>query len=396
MKSFKQYITEVFDKPYKWRGGRLAKGVIAPNNDGIPEDYVFKTCEGEIMQSLKSFKTFLKEGAGSKGEQMEYAIVSAINGNEEPQEKIILGSGKKVVDSLKLKGKAKVLGGGTIEVTKDWSQYWEGCKVPSSTKTPKTDFKVEKQKISLKTGGDAQLMSGGRNESKATFYAAVRNSKAKPTELLGKIECAMNELVGHAQTDDYLKSKIKDKTDEAVNKANKAHKVIQNDLRKLFASDSNFTYAFCYEAMTGDVKFGGNDGTCTHFLTCTFKGEDAHLIPVSNKSYVNKIANRVGVSVRFKSSSQSKTIDGKKVKTGKRSYWSVVGLLVSKLNEEIENVDGMLTEGVLKNIISRVKAWWSKQWQSIKEWISKSWMNLLEFLGIEPVVSFKNKIEFTP
>ena len=25
MKSFKQYITEVFDKPYKWRGGILAK-----------------------------------------------------------------------------------------------------------------------------------------------------------------------------------------------------------------------------------------------------------------------------------------------------------------------------------------------------------------------------------
>jgi|TARA_R110000824_G_scaffold314345_2_gene501204 hypothetical protein len=54
MKSFKQYITEVFDKPYKWRGGRLAKGVIAPNNDGIPEDYAFKTSDGGLIELTAS------------------------------------------------------------------------------------------------------------------------------------------------------------------------------------------------------------------------------------------------------------------------------------------------------------------------------------------------------
>ena len=50
MKSFKQFITEVFDNPYKWRGGRLAKGVISPKNDGIPEDYVFKTSDGGLIE----------------------------------------------------------------------------------------------------------------------------------------------------------------------------------------------------------------------------------------------------------------------------------------------------------------------------------------------------------
>ena len=54
MKSFKHYITEVFDKPYKWRGGRLAKGSITPNNDGIPESYVFKVSDGGLIELTAS------------------------------------------------------------------------------------------------------------------------------------------------------------------------------------------------------------------------------------------------------------------------------------------------------------------------------------------------------
>ena len=46
MKSFKEYITEVFDKPYKWSGGNVAKGSISPKNQGIPEEYRFKTSDG--------------------------------------------------------------------------------------------------------------------------------------------------------------------------------------------------------------------------------------------------------------------------------------------------------------------------------------------------------------
>ena len=54
MKSFKEYITEVFDNPYKWRGGGVAKGSITPNNDGIPEDYVFKTSDGGLIELTAS------------------------------------------------------------------------------------------------------------------------------------------------------------------------------------------------------------------------------------------------------------------------------------------------------------------------------------------------------
>ena len=54
MKSFKHYITEVFDNPYKWRGGGVAKGSITPNNDGIPEEYVFKTSDGGLIELTAS------------------------------------------------------------------------------------------------------------------------------------------------------------------------------------------------------------------------------------------------------------------------------------------------------------------------------------------------------
>ena len=51
MKSFTQYITEVFDKPYKWRGGHdVAVGDITPDNDGVMDDYAFKTSDGGTIE----------------------------------------------------------------------------------------------------------------------------------------------------------------------------------------------------------------------------------------------------------------------------------------------------------------------------------------------------------
>ena len=54
MKSFNQYITEVFDNPYKWRGGNVAKGSITPKNSGIRENYVFKTADGGLIELTAS------------------------------------------------------------------------------------------------------------------------------------------------------------------------------------------------------------------------------------------------------------------------------------------------------------------------------------------------------
>ena len=341
---------------------------------------------------MKSFKTHIREAGRSRGEQMEHAIVTAVNGKEEQQPNIDLGAGRKVADALKLKGSAEVLGASQINVTPQWAQYWPSGKVPGSTKTPKTDIKIGKKKISLKTGSAAQLMSGGKNESVATFYTALERSGTSKSDILTKIETAINDRSASSVAAGKLAGEIKKGEDQAIAKADAAHKILQSDLKSLFADDKNFAFHFCYEAMAGEAKFGGNDGTCTHFLTCDFDGNNVHLIPVTNKAYVNKIASRVKPTVRFKTTS----VKSKGVKTGQYRYWSVVGLIVDKLTEEIESVGDVLNEGVLDRIIKKIKSFVTKLMGKVKQFLAQSWKNILEFLGFEPDVYMNNTPDFTP
>ena len=131
---------------------------------------------------MKDFKDLYKSAknqqslteARSRGEEMEEFIIAAINKEPQPVSKFGIEDGAGESDcksnsAKQGKGKGMVLGADQLEVTELWSQYWLPGKVPASTKTPKTDFKIGDYKMSLKTGGAAQLMSGGRNESVATF-----------------------------------------------------------------------------------------------------------------------------------------------------------------------------------------------------------------------------------
>jgi len=345
---------------------------------------------------MKSFRNYIVEAARSRGEQMEHAIVTAINGDEQPQPKIELGAGKKVAEALGMNCCAAVLGASQIEVTDAWSQFWPGGKVPGSTKTPKTDIKVAKSKISLKTGDDAQLMTGGKHESTATFFAALDKSKSKPSDMMKRIEEGITQLSGSAVAAGQTRKEIKKGTDKRLMKANAIHKVLQEDMRKMFSSDPKFAYHFCYEAMTGEAKFGGNDGTCSHFLTCTFDGDNAHLIPVTDKGYVSKIAKRINVTVRFKSASEKRTVNKVESKTGRYRYWSVVSLIADKLNEEIDMAGNYLTEGRIRNIINRMKAFVARLWNKVKDWLAKSWSNIFTFLDMKPDVNHINKLSFAP
>jgi hypothetical protein len=346
------------------------------------------------MQRFIEYVLHEADQGRSRGEAMEHAIVTALNGKEKPQKGIPKGAGTKVVTTLKLSGKAQVLGAEQIDVSELWSQYWPGGKVPSTTKTPKTDIMIGRKKISLKTGGAAQLMSGGKNESIATFYAAVDQLGIDPDDggIYKKIENAILNLADRSVAAGPLKAEIAKGKDQAVKKADAAHKILMSDMNKLFASNRDFAYEFCYEAMSGDVKFGKNLGACTHFLTCGFDGENAHLVPVTNASYVNKVVKKTKVSVRFKTTSEK--VGG--VKTGRYKWWPVVGLVTNKLDEEIQAAGDLLTEGILSNIISKVKAFAVNLWKKVGSYIRKSWENLIDFLGLTPDVRFKNNIDFTP
>lgn len=356
------------------------------------------------MKTFKQFRQSINEHhilyeGRSRGEAMEEVIVAAVNGSPQGDDTfgIDAEAGVKVAQFLKktgISGKAKVLGADTIEVSNEWSRFWDGS-VPASTKTPKTDFMVGNAKISLKSGDAAQLMSGGKNESLATFYTALSKTSNIENHIADKLTDMFENLAPASVAPGDLRSVIAQKKDEIVTKADQAHKSLMTELKTIFNNNTDFRNAFAYEAMSGETKFGGNDGTCTHFLVTTFDGEQSSIHSVSDKSYVSKIANQMKVSVRFKTTSVKRKIGGRTQKTGEYRYWSVIGLIVDKMQEDLEhNADNLLTEASIMDFFRRV-------WQRIKaallkavNYVRKSPMNVFKFLEVEPEISFNNNVRF--
>lgn len=344
---------------------------------------------------MGSFKQFVTEGR-SRGEDMEDVIIAAWNKQTEPKGvDIPSGAGKNIAAFLRkqgVKGKASSLGASTIDVSKEWAKFWPGT-VPSSTRTPKTDIMIGTNRVSLKTGDSAQLMSGGRNESLATFYTAAKASKLNK-KVTDKIGAILKDLAGSSVAKSNLKDEIKSGKDKVVVAADKAHKTIMGILKKEFSSNEAFANAFASEAMSGYVKFGNSAGTAQYFLTASWDGKKAGWHDVSDKSYVSNIASKMKTSVRFKTTS----IKTKAGKTGEYRYWSVVGLIADKLNESFAPYeDGKLelTEGILGDIANKVKGWFSKIWSGVMSYINKGIKFLLKFLGLSPEVSYNNNIDMT-
>lgn len=344
---------------------------------------------------MLSFNQYITEGR-SRGEAMEDVIIAAVNKTKPEGDTFGINpdAGVAVADFLAkngIKGRGQVLGADQMEVSKSWAKFWDGS-VPSSTKTPKTDFVIGKAKISLKTGGAAQLMSGGKNESVATFYAALEKTKdSMKKEVVDKLTNMFEGLAPSSVAEKDLRSVIKSQKDEIVNKANTAHKELMSELSGIFDNNTDFRNAFAYEAMSGEVKFGGNMGTCTHFLVTDFDGKKSSLHSVSDASYVSKIAKKMKVSVRFKTTS----VKTKAGKTGEYRYWSVVGLILDKMQEDIDHMDmTTLTEGAVMDFFKAVWTRIKTVFQKAVVWAKQSWQNLIQFLEVQPDITFNNNITY--
>ena len=324
---------------------------------------------------------------------MEHVIVSAVNGAPKGEGDIPAEAGIRVAQFLKkngVTGSAKVLGADTMDVSPKWKEYFGGS-VPAATRTPKTDFVVGKNKISLKTGDAAQLMSGARNESLATFYTALeKGGDGIHEEVIAKLNKMFEGMAPASLSATDLRTAIKNQSDEMVNRANEAHKLMQNELAKIFNTNQEFRNAFAHEAMSGEVKFGGGIGACSHFLVSDFDGSRNKYKSVDDMAYVAKVANQMKVSVRFKTTSVKRG----GVKTGEYRYSSVVGLNVDKMHEEMEQLlnSTFLTEG-------KITDWIKRQWNRLKEafakamtYIKKSLKNALDFLEVEPDIRAKTTV----
>ena len=352
------------------------------------------------MHKFNEFTEVLSEGR-SRGESMEEVIISAVNGKPVGNAKhdIDKEAGIKVADFLKkngMRGKGKVLGADNYPVSSEWAQFWPG-KVPGSTKTPKTDFMVGKARISLKSGSQAQLMSGGRNESTATFNAALEATKGSiAPKVVKKIEGMLEGLAPASVAKGNLKKEVAKGKDKMVMAADKAHKEMMKELGTLFTTNKEFANAFAFEAMSGDVKFANSAATCSHFLVCDFDGSNCKLKKVTDKSYVSSIANKMDLSVRFKTTSVKKKVDGKETKTGQYRYWSVVSLIVGKLTEEFDALENNpnLNEGMISNAFDKMKSWLKGILSKITNYMLQSTGHFMKFMQIQPVVSVVSNIAF--
>ena len=349
---------------------------------------------------MKSFIQLIKEDA-TEGAVFEEVIVAAWNGTPEPKTKSISpDAGKKIVKYLKsqnITGKsASKLPTKGVEVTSEWSKFWLPEKVPPATKTPKTDILIGNNRISLKMGA-AQLMSGGTNESKATFYAALRSMEKSGqdvnTELFKEIWSKLDTLTKGAIAKGKVEGEIQKGKDKFLTQANKVNNEVKALMQKAFSDNQDFRKAFVREAMTGEIKFSSKSTAYAEYVLSSDPDGDApHLYEATDEAFLSKVSQKTGVTVRFKSTS----VKSKGNKTGEYRYWTVVALGVKKLEEELEAHNGMLlTESLIGGIVQRVTNFIMSLFKRAYEYLKSGVHNIAEFFDLQPEVHFNNTINFS-
>jgi len=357
---------------------------------------------------MKSFKQYmLAEADTQAAKDMEEVIVSAAGGPKFVSKHISNSDevGKRIVDTLKMSGDGGYMPDSTYPASAEWAEYFKPGKPKGSTLTPKTDIVVGKRKISVKTGA-AVLMSGGTNEATATFYTAMNNA-GNITDSVTNLKKHIDNLLPSTNMNKYdikgnktdLVKAGKFATIDILKRADDAHHKFKKDLREVFINTPTFAREFTFEAMTGKVKFGDNEGTANYFLVTDIEGlhPTMHKVTSSSDAYVGKLLKHVNPDVTFKSTQAVTSKGGKKTKTGYYTFWSAVKVGVEMIVEEEIKNSNLLTEGimdVMKRVFSKALTWIKNFFKKIYKNISKSYKKLLEFMELEPVIKFNNNISW--
>ena len=194
--------------------------------------------------------------------------------------------------------------------------------------------------------------------------------------------------------------------DALLRTSNTANKELTQSFANLFTLSDKFKREFVFEAMTGQVKFGGNDGAADHFLVVDFKGA-AQLHPVlsSGSGYVTTVLGQVSPSVKFKSTAVKKKIDGIDTKTGHYRFWSTVGLMYKEADKTIGECYDMMNSGeveylsegffdFIKRAWNKFKSFVSSLVKKVINWVSQSVNNMMEYFQLQPNVRFRNQVRW--
>lgn len=289
----------------------------------------------------------------------------------------------KTYPSLK-KSNAEQYGRAKASLTKFWKSYG------ASDITPKTDVLIGDKRFSVKIGL-AQLMSGGKSESTATFEAAVKNSSKslKRTKQYTKVVAVLEGFVTNTLAPSQLRPIIKAGKNKVVNKAEAAHKNAMVELGKLFDKSEQFKIEFAREAMSGFEKFGkGSNAAAELMLVSTSDGGKTVIHSVNDDDYCTKIANAMRLQARFKTSSRK--IKGEK--TGEYNFWSVISLIVNSMEESLWRHNGEELNEI--KFFDKVKKFVGGLVGKVRNFFTKGVSQLKTFLGAEPDISVKRKIKF--
>ena len=300
---------------------------------------------------MKSFKQLIETKSKVSATDMEAVIVVAYNGGYDDAKDtfgldkatfdlgkdIALGIVKDIRTNTKASPKSMIhfgKGSGTL------NPKWFG-----SNGTPKTDlYSTDGIAISLKQKGGSQVMSGYKEETLSTFYAAIdmmgENAPKEISVLMKQLEPVLKKITVPGNINTIIKS-IKDKTlpkgvkakvgsskreldikfnkKEYVAKQNeiidwkKSMKELNPVFRKFFEDNKEFRKYFVYEAATGDFKFApdkyANSNWMVEFDPST--GASNNVVQLSlgkgkPAPFIDKLASKVTVRISPKTPTGSK------------------------------------------------------------------------------------------
>ena len=266
-------------------------------------------------------------GSNPKGEDWESIIAVAVNklqgkrwnqGDEWDRAQKFWGDweeqgmklGQEFINKLGVK-KLEQLGASTLPISKEWK---------GTNKTPKTDLIDGKKKISLKKAGGSQLLSAGKFEAISTVESAMRMYSIDPTgkrkveSLIDNLEKKMIKL----STKDTVskieklakKSNLSPADKKKVAELDQGQlyaKELTTEMENLFNSEALMKEFFCWEAATGENKFGkGSQGVANQVVTFKETGKITDILDLKSPSQAGKIlAKGNNFYVSFKSSSGS-------------------------------------------------------------------------------------------
>lgn len=330
---------------------------------------------------MSRLEKHLNEANTSGATNMELAIVNAWNSPKKDNldvADIIAGNLESYIKGKRGTG-AIHTGGGALRVS--LSPKWTGGQNPE----PKTDLKIHSDKISLKKTGASQLMSAGKQESKGVFDAAfsnflLDNRTEIAMQLERHIQHSLEDMAGYIQQGQGLSTKelkaglAGEEWKQKIEKADQAHKEFTQSFRESLETGGDFKRHLVFEAATGAVKFGGNDGTADTLVVFDNNGGvKYHKIRTVDDSYVAELASKSKIRMSWKS---------QKKDTGIRTLYSTIRLDIKEQLDKLSDED-MLNENIFKNVYNLIKNKVMAAWNKMKDWVLSSYENLLEFLGFE-------------